>query len=116
MAKRPIRRFTKQTNDLADFARAMSHPARIAIVRMLLTENAATCGEIVDALPLAQPTVSQHLRSLERSGLIIPKPDGTRVCYQLDRTRIAAFCHAFSETLGNNRRSAPGRARSRTLT
>jgi len=111
MAGRKTTPFTEQANALADFARAMAHPARIAIVTMLIDRDGACCGELVEALPLAQPTVSQHLRALEKAGLIIPNPDGPRMCYTLDRSRIRAFCQAFAETLGTSERKPKARKR-----
>ena len=66
---------------LASLAKAIGHPARIAIVRLLLQREGCICGEIVDELPLAQSTVSQHLRQLKRAGLIRGEVDGPRVCY-----------------------------------
>jgi ArsR family transcriptional regulator len=91
--------FTKEQVELAEFAKCLAHPARIAIVTRLMESPELCCSEIVEALPLAQATVSQHLRALERAGLLIGKPDGIRVCYRLDRSRLKSFCHAFQETL-----------------
>ena len=84
---------------LAEFAKGLGHPARIAIITMLLDAPELCCSEIVEALPLAQPTVSQHLRALERIGILVPKPDGVRVCYRLDRARLQSFCHTFQQVL-----------------
>lgn len=67
--------------ELADFAKALGHPARVQILRLLVRKNACICGEIVDELPLAQSTVSQHLKVLKESGLIRGEVDGPRVCY-----------------------------------
>lgn len=92
--------FDRKTLDLADFAKALGHPARIAIVTTLMTHDRACCGELVHALPLAQATVSQHLRALQRAGLILGTPDGPRVHYTLNRDRLRLFCHAFGQTLG----------------
>lgn len=66
--------------ELARLARALGHPARVAIVRML-TEGACVCGDIVDRLPLAQATVSQHLKVLKEAGIIRGDIDPPRVCY-----------------------------------
>lgn len=74
---------------LARLAKALAHPARVAIVRLLLRRNACVCGEIVDELPLAQSTVSQHLRQLKDAGLIRGEVDGPRVCYCIDEGAIA---------------------------
>jgi ArsR family transcriptional regulator len=66
---------------LASLAHALGHPARIAILRQLAREGTCRCGTLVDALPLAQATVSQHLRMLREAGLVEGEIDGPRVCY-----------------------------------
>jgi DNA-binding transcriptional ArsR family regulator len=75
---------------LARMAKALGHPARIAILRVL-AERACVCGEIVDTLPLAQSTVSQHLKVLKEAGWITGVIDGPRTCYALDREAIGAL-------------------------
>jgi ArsR family transcriptional regulator len=67
--------------ELAEFAKALGHPARVQILRLLVRNEACICGEIVDELPLAQSTVSQHLKVLKESGLIRGEVDGPRTCY-----------------------------------
>jgi ArsR family transcriptional regulator len=67
--------------ELADLSRAVGHPARVAILRLLVRREACICGDIVDELPLAQSTVSQHLKVLKEAGLIRGDIDGPRVCY-----------------------------------
>jgi DNA-binding transcriptional ArsR family regulator len=74
---------------LASYAKAMGHPARVAIMRLLLRREACVCGEIVDVLPLAQSTVSQHLKQLKDAGLIRGEIDGPRVCYCVEPAAIA---------------------------
>lgn len=71
----------EQDEALARLARALGHPARVAILRLLIQRNSCICGEIVDELPLAQSTVSQHLKQLKEAGLIRGEIDGPRVCY-----------------------------------
>ena len=66
---------------LALLAKALGHPARVRILRLLIERNACVCGDIVDHLPLAQSTVSQHLKQLKDAGLIQGEIDGPRVCY-----------------------------------
>ena len=73
--------FTQKEQDLAAFAKALSHPARIAILKVLAQKNECICGEIVDVLPLAQSTVSQHMKELKTAGLITGETDGPRSCY-----------------------------------
>ncbi len=77
-------RFSKQQNRLAAIAKAMGHPARVAILEYLVKHNACGCGDIVDHLPLSQSTVSQHLKALKKVGLIKGSVEGTSVCYCLD--------------------------------
>jgi DNA-binding transcriptional ArsR family regulator len=73
--------FGKKEQELADLAKALSHPARIAILKVLAQKNECICGEIVEVLPLAQSTVSQHLKELKNAGLIDGTLDGPRSCY-----------------------------------
>ena len=62
-------------------AKALGHPARVQILRLLVRREACICGDIVDELPLAQSTVSQHLKVLKDAGLVMGEIDGPRVCY-----------------------------------
>jgi len=71
----------KADEELAVLAKALGHPARVQIVRLLVRREACICGDIVDELPLAQSTVSQHLKVLKDAGLIRGDIDGPRVCY-----------------------------------
>lgn len=73
--------FTKEQYRLAELAKAFAHPARIAILQLFLERKTCVCGDLVDELPLAQPTVSQHLKELKRIGLITGEIDPPRVCY-----------------------------------
>ncbi|KYF56971.1 ArsR family transcriptional regulator [Sorangium cellulosum] len=70
--------------ELASLSKALGHPARVKIVRILIRENSCVCGDIVDELPLAQSTVSQHLKVLKEAGLIRGDVDGPRVCYCIE--------------------------------
>jgi ArsR family transcriptional regulator len=70
--------------ELATLSKALGHSARVKIVRILLRKNACVCGDIVDELPLAQSTVSQHLKVLKDAGLIRGDVDGPRVCYCIE--------------------------------
>lgn len=74
---------------LARLAKALGHPARVAILRLLLRRDTCVCGEIVEELPLAQSTVSQHLKQLKEAGLIRGEVDGPRVCYCVDEANLA---------------------------
>jgi DNA-binding transcriptional ArsR family regulator len=73
--------FAKKTNLVSRYAKALSHPARIAILRLLIKKNACICGDIVEELPLSQSTVSQHLKELKKAGLIKGDISGVKVCY-----------------------------------
>jgi DNA-binding transcriptional ArsR family regulator len=77
--------FERREAGLADIAKALSHPARIKILKILASSNACMCGEIVELLPLSQATVSQHLKELKRVGLIKGDIDGPKVCYCIDK-------------------------------
>lgn len=74
--------------ELARLAKALGHPARVAILRTLLRKKSCVCGEIVDELPLAQSTVSQHLKQMKSAGLIRGTVDGPRVCYCVEPAAI----------------------------
>lgn len=75
---------TAADEQLAEMAKALGHPARVAILRQLAEEGECVCGQIVSALPLAQATVSQHLKVLKDAGLVQGEIDGPRVCYCLN--------------------------------
>jgi ArsR family transcriptional regulator, arsenate/arsenite/antimonite-responsive transcriptional repressor len=83
--------FTQKEQDLAAIAKALSHPARIAILKVLAQKNECICGEIVDVLPLAQSTVSQHLKDLKTAGLITGETDGPRSCYCINWKSFEKF-------------------------
>lgn len=88
--------FSQREQDLAAFAKALSHPARIAILKVLAQRNECICGEIVDILPLAQSTVSQHLKELKTAGLIDGSIDGPRSCYCINWKVFEKFNNDFS--------------------
>jgi DNA-binding transcriptional ArsR family regulator len=88
--------FTNKEQELAAFAKAISHPARIAILKVLAERNECICGEIVDILPLAQSTVSQHLKELKNAGLILGTVEGPRSCYCINWKAFEKFMAAFS--------------------
>ena len=76
--------FTKRQNQLAAYAKAIAHPARVAIIEYLLEHQTCICGDLVDELPLAQATVSQHLKELKQVGIIKGEIEGSTVCYCID--------------------------------
>ncbi len=83
--------FGKKEQELAQFAKALSHPARIAILKVLAQRNECICGDIVEVLPLAQSTVSQHLKELKTAGLIEGTVDGPRSCYCINWKAFEKF-------------------------
>ena len=68
-------------DELAKLCWAIAHPARVRILRILLAQKACICGELVEQLPLAQSTVSQHLKILKEAGLVQGEIDGPKICY-----------------------------------
>ena len=88
--------FTQKEQDLAAFAKALAHPARIAILKILAEQNECVCGKIVDVLPLAQSTVSQHLKELKNAGLIDGTIDGPKSCYCINWKAFEKFNTAFN--------------------
>jgi ArsR family transcriptional regulator len=81
----------ESADELAQLAWAVAHPARVRIIRLLINRQACVCGEIVDQLPLAQSTVSQHLKILKESGLIQGEVDGPKVCYCINPAKLKAL-------------------------
>lgn len=95
--------FSDKQNRLANMMKALAHPARIAIIQHLVKINACICGDLVEELGLAQPTISQHLRELKNIGLIQGTIEGTSVCYCIDpkvwkqfKTSFEAFFAGFN--------------------
>lgn len=76
--------FSVKDNRVARYAKALAHPARVAILKLLATKATCQCGDIVEELPLSQSTVSQHLKELKAAGLIKGEIEGARVCYCID--------------------------------
>lgn len=88
--------FTKEQNDLAHMAKALAHPARIAILQYLARKNACVCGDLVDELGLAQATTSQHLKELKNAGIIQGTIAGVNVCYCIDPVVWKQYREIFS--------------------
>lgn len=93
--------FSNREQDLAAFAKAMAHPARIAILKILAQHSECICGELVDKLPLAQSTVSQHLKELKLAGLISCSTDGPRCCYFINWKAFEKFNNEFNSLFNN---------------
>lgn len=85
-----VESFTKEQNELAMIAKALAHPARIAILQHLIEVKACITKDIVDELPLAQPTISQHLKELKKAGLVQGNIEGTSICYCVNLERCQA--------------------------
>lgn len=88
--------FNQKEQELAAFAKALAHPARIAILKVLAQKNECICGEIVEVLPLAQSTVSQHLKELKNAGLIDGAVDGPKSCYCINWKAFEKFNAEFN--------------------
>ena len=94
--------FTDKQNEIAILAKALGHPARIAIIEYLLKVDACICGDIVNEMPLAQPTVSQHLKELKNAGLIKGNIEGNAICYCIDEKGLEKIQHYFSNMVIKN--------------
>lgn len=84
-------RFEADLTALAEQAKALSHPARLQILQVLAERSECICGEVVEDLPLAQASVSRHLKTLKEAGLVKGTIDGPRVCYCLDLEALRAL-------------------------
>lgn len=94
--------FSEKENEIATLMKALGHPARVAILEFLLKQDACICGDIVEELPLAQPTVSQHLKELKLAGLIQGSIEGNSICYCVNEkavVRIQNYFQRFNERL-----------------
>jgi len=91
--------YTDQQNQLATIAKALGHPARIAIIEYLMNVNQCICGDIVNELPLAQPTVSQHLKELKNAGIIKGNIEGNSICYCIDDKTFIILNNYFSSII-----------------
>ncbi|GAB3221096.1 ArsR/SmtB family transcription factor [Spirosoma arcticum] len=89
--------FTAEQNRIADLAKAFAHPARVAILQLLAQRQTCVCGDLVDELPLAQATVSQHLKELKRIGIVEGEIDPPRVCYCINESVWREAQHLFGQ-------------------
>ncbi|GAB3870475.1 metalloregulator ArsR/SmtB family transcription factor [Hymenobacter segetis] len=110
MATHKRAEFTEAEQRLAAIAKALGHPARVAIVRLLAQRRACVCGELVLELPLSQSTVSQHLKELKAAGLVQGEVDGPRVCYCLDPAGWAVARQLLGNLLAEMPTSVPDTA------
>ncbi|MFN8273977.1 MAG: metalloregulator ArsR/SmtB family transcription factor [Flavobacteriaceae bacterium] len=88
--------FTERQNQIATLAKALGHPARVAIIEYLMSVNTCICTDIVNVLPLAQPTVSQHLKELKTAGLIKGSIEGNAICYCIDEKALEILQSYFA--------------------
>lgn len=88
--------FTQQQNQIATFAKAFGHPARVAIIAHLFKQNSCVCGDLVNEIGLAQATISQHLKELKMLGLIQGDISGTSVCYCINPERWDTMKHIMN--------------------
>ncbi|WP_299126344.1 metalloregulator ArsR/SmtB family transcription factor [uncultured Winogradskyella sp.] len=91
--------FTDQQNEISNIAKVFGHPARVAILQYLFKTNSCICGDLVDKIGLAQPTISQHLKELKNIGLIKGNIEGTSVCYCIDEVNWTKMKIVISEFL-----------------
>ncbi len=91
--------FTEAQNEIAVFAKVFGHPARVAILQHLFKIDTCVCGDLVDEIGLAQPTISQHLKELKQLGLIKGNVEGTSVCYCIDAENWAKMKNVMLQFL-----------------
>lgn len=91
--------FTDKQNQIAQLAKVFGHPARVAILEHLFKINSCVCGDLVDEIGLAQPTISQHLKELKQLGLIQGTIEGTSVCYCINEVEWSKMKQLFMEFL-----------------
>lgn len=91
--------YTTEQNELATIAKALGHPARVAILDVLLAKNSCICNDIVDELPLAQPTISQHLKELKQAGLIQGTISGNSICYCINSDKLNVLINYFNRVI-----------------
>lgn len=92
--------FSEEQQEFAILAKALAHPARIAIVQYLISVDTCICGDLVNELPLAQPTVSQHLKELKSAGIIKGNIEGNAICYCINTDKIQRlldFIHSLNQ-------------------
>ena len=94
--------FSDQQNEIAVYAKALGHPARVAILQYLFKLDTCFCGDLVEEIGLAQPTISQHLKELKHLGLIKGTVEGTNVCYCIDTTNWAKMKKVMTDFLNQD--------------
>jgi len=94
--------FTDEQNTIAQIAKALGHPARVAILQHLVKIDSCICGDLVDEIGLAQPTISQHLKELKTIGIIKGNIEGTSVCYCIDQNNWSIMKKMLLNFLDHN--------------
>ena len=89
--------YSKKEEQIAQFAKALAHPARVAIIGLLIKKQSCICGDIVDELPLSQSTVSQHLKELKEAGIIKGEISGVKTCYCIDEANWEKMGDLFNK-------------------
>ncbi|TAI47235.1 ArsR/SmtB family transcription factor [Flagellimonas allohymeniacidonis] len=97
--------FSVQQNDLAQAAKVLAHPARIAILEHISKQEACICNDLVDVIGLAQPTISQHLNEIKKIGLLKGTFEGKNLCYCIDQDRWMELQQAFHDFFSNINRN-----------
>jgi ArsR family transcriptional regulator len=113
-APRPIAAPTHER--LAAIAKALAHPARVQILDELIRRGTCLCGELVEVMPLAQSTVSQHLKVLKNAGLVQGTIDGPRSCYRVDEAGLAELAAGIDAMRSAWRGQGAGQSREDTMT
>ena len=102
MGSSKTEKFTEEQNKIALFAKVFGHPARVAILQHLFKINSCICGDLVNEIGLAQPTISQHLKELKILGLIKGTVEGTSVCYCINNENWLAMKTVMTEFLNQD--------------
>jgi len=98
--------FTDQQNTIALIAKAIGHPARVAILQHLIKINSCICGDLVEEIGLAQPTISQHLKELKNMDIIKGNIEGTSVCYCINEEKWVEIENLFASFLSQKPNNA----------
>ncbi len=96
MAKTAKSKYSRNAEDVAKWAKALAHPARVEILKVLASTEGCYCGHIVNELPLAQATVSQHLKKLKEGDLIVGNVDGPAICYCVNKGEVQKMFATFA--------------------
>jgi DNA-binding transcriptional ArsR family regulator len=100
--------FTEDQNEMANLMKALGHPARIAIIEFLLKKESCICGDIVNELPLSQPTISQHLKELKNVNIIKGSVEGNSICYCLNLETLEKIQKYVQITITGATKCKPG--------